>query len=236
MTLITNLNKPYIFHIDESVRQKFPSLTIGIAIIRGVRVAKLNTELLDRINKFVKSQAGLTNEIISSYPEVQSYRKVYKEMSVDWHSRRPSPEALLRRISKGKSLYQINTCVDAYNLVVLKNRISSGAFDLDKIKFPTTLRLTRQGEKILLLGDSEQTEFKPTELAYFDQEGAYNIDLNYRDAQRTAVTENTKNLLINIDGIYEISRNQVKKTLDETIQEITRYCGGQVEEVGIISA
>ena len=75
-----------------------------------------------------------------------------------------------------------------------------------------------------------------TEIAYFDQKGGYNIDFNYRDSQRTAVTLETKNLMINIDGVYDISRKQVEHTLKETLDIITKYCGGTVEIAGIVSA
>ena len=73
------------------------------------------------------------------------------------------------------------------------------------------------------------------ELGYFDQKGGYNVDFNYRDAKRTAVTEKTKNILINIDGIYSINRAMVERTLKEVIEIITKYCGGKVEMVGVVS-
>lgn len=225
-----------IFSIDEAVAQKYPSINIGIAVIKNINIKKTNPDLVQEISKFVSKQSHLSNEIISSYPEVISYRKLYKEMRVDWHSRRPSPEALLRRISQKKDLYQINTCVDAYNLIVMKNRVSVGAFDYGKFSFPTMMRFPKKGEEILLLGDKEPTKFKETELAYFDQNGGYNIDFNYRDAQRTAVTEDTKDILLNIDGIYDISREKVEQSLKESIEIIQKYCGGTVEFAGIVLA
>ena len=94
------------------------------------------------------------------YPEIVSYRKFYKEMGIDWHSC-PSPEALLRRVALGKGLYTINTCVDAYNLVVMKRRVSVGAFNYDQVKFPTVLRYAGQGDEILLLGDETPTSIRP---------------------------------------------------------------------------
>jgi lysyl-tRNA synthetase class 1 len=224
------------FSIHQDITKKYPSITIGIAIIKGVKIEKENKELNKKIDEFVKLQTGLTTEMIAQYPEIQSYRRVYKEMGIDWHSRRPSPEALLRRIALNKGLYRINSCVDAYNLVVMKYRVSSGAFDLDNIKLPTIMRFPKQGEEILLLGDKEPTKYKAIELAYFDRIGGYNIDFNFRDAQRTAVTEKTKNIIINIDGIYEINRDMVERTLKETINEIINYCGGKLEIAGIITA
>ena len=233
--LFPDLKDSKIFSISPEMAQKYPSLNIGIAIIKGVNIKKNNPELSKEIELFTKSQDGLNNEIISSYPEIQSYRKIYKEMGIDWHSKRPSPEALLRRIALKKGLYNINTCVDAYNLIVMKHRVSSGAFDLDQVKLQTVLRFPREGEEILLLGDDQPTKYKLIDLAYFDQIGGFNIYFNYRDAQRTAITEKTSNILLNIDGIFNITREQVELSLKENIEIITKYCGGNVEFAGIVS-
>lgn len=234
--LYPNFTDKKIFSIDDQVAKKYPSINIGIAIIKNINIKKSDTRLIEEINQFVESQSSLTNEIISTYPEVLAYRKLYKEMGIDWHSRRPSPEALLRRISQKKNLYQINTCVDAYNLIVMKHRVSVGAFDYDKFNLPTIMRFPKEGEEILLLGDKEPTKFKPTELAYFDKNGGYNIDFNYRDAQRTCVTEQTKDILLNVDGIYDIDRTLAEKSLKESIDIIQKYCGGTVEFAGIVPA
>jgi len=155
-------------------------------------------------------------------------------MEVDWHSRRPSPEALLRRVALGKGLYTINTCVDAYNLVVMRHYVSVGAFDADNVKFPTVLRFAGDGDEILLLGDKEPTKYTAKELSYYDREGGYNIDFNYRDAQRTMVTQNSKNIWINVDGIFDITPQQVERSLKESVDMIINYCGGTVEFQGVV--
>jgi len=224
-----------IFSIDSAVKTKYPSISIGVAIIKGVTIKKTDEKLQSELNAFLTQQTNLTTELINTYPEVLSYRKLYKEMKVDWHSRRPSPEALLRRIATKKGLYNVNTLVDAYNLVVMKHRVSVGAFDLDKIKFPTVLRFPKQGDKILLLGDKEPTEYETAELAYFDREGGYNIDFNFRDAQRTAVYEDTKNIILNVDGVYDVTREKVEQSLKESIEIIQKYCGGKVELAAIVT-
>ncbi len=227
------LNKPEIFSIDKVLSQKLPSISIGIAIIRGVEVKKSNEALEKAKEELLNTFEDLTTEQLGQYSEIQSYRKLYKEMGVDWHSRRPSPEALLRRVALKKGLYTVNTCVDAYNLVVMKHRVSVGAFDLAEIQFPTVLRFTKLGEEILLLGDEKPTLYKDTEVAYFDKKGGYNMDFNYRDAKRTAVQLETKDLFINVDGVYDISPKKVEEVLKESCDMIIKYCGGKVEEFGI---
>ncbi|HVF69573.1 MAG TPA: lysine--tRNA ligase [Xanthomonadales bacterium] len=227
------LNKQEIFSINSELAKKFPSIRVGIAVIKGVSIKKEDPELEKEKKGLLKSLESLTTEELGQYPEVVSYRKLYKEMGIDWHSRRPSPEALLRRVALNKGLYTINTCVDAYNLVVMKHRISIGAFDLDKIEFPTVLRFAKENEEILLLGDTEPTKYKDREIAYFDKKGGYNIDFNFRDSQRTAVSLKTKNLYINVDGVYDITPKQVEEVLKEAVDTIIKHCGGKLETFGI---
>lgn len=229
------LNKPELFAIHGDVKKRYPSVSIGIALIRGVDIKKSDDRLESEKKEFLASLAGLTTEQLGQHPEIVSYRKLYKEMGIDWHSRRPSPEALLRRVALGKGLYTINTCVDAYNLVVMKNRVSVGAFDYDQVKFPTVLRYAGEGDEIVLLGDETPTKYTSKELAYYDQKGGYNIDFNYRDAKRTMVTEKTKNIWINIDGVFDITPQQVEKSLQESVEKITKYCGGTVEFAGVVT-
>ncbi|MCX6816797.1 MAG: lysine--tRNA ligase [Candidatus Beckwithbacteria bacterium] len=217
--------------------KKYPSASVGFALIKGVKIGKINTELEKEKQDFLKTVNGLTTEALNQSPEILSYRKMYKQMGVDWHSKRPSPEALLRRIATGKGLYNpINVIVDAYNLIVMKNKVSCGAFDSDKIKFPSVVQIAQGGETALFLGDNQPTVLKPGEVCYFDQLGPYNMDYNYRDATRALATEKTKNVWVNVDGIYEITPDKVQKTVEETIAIIIKYCGGQVLEKGILVA
>lgn len=230
---IKKLQKPKIFSINNEVKQKFPSISIGIAVIKGVTIEKSNSNLEKEKEELLKSLEGLTTEQIGQYKEIQSYRRLYKETGIDWHSRRPSPEALLRRVALKKGLYTVNTCIDTCNLIVMKHRVSIGAFDLDTISFPTVLRLAKSREEILLLGDDKPTRYKDGEIAYFDKVGGYNIDFNYRDSQRTAVQLTTKNLYINVDGVYDIAPSQVEKSLQEACDVIIKYCGGKIELFGV---
>ena len=232
-TTVTILHKPELFTIHPEVKKRYPSVSIGVALIRGVEIKKIDERLEGEKKELLAFLEGLTTEKIGLYPEIVSYRKLYKEMGIDWHSRRPSPEALLRRVALGKGLYTINTCVDAYNLVVMKHRVSVGAFDYDSVKFPTVLRFAGEGDEILLLGDKEPTKYTSKELAYYDQEGGYNIDFNFRDAQRTMVTEQTRNVWVNVDGIFDITPEQVEQSLRESVEKIVAYCGGTVEFIGI---
>jgi DNA/RNA-binding domain of Phe-tRNA-synthetase-like protein len=116
----------------------------------------------------------------------------------------------------------------------MKNRVSVGAFDADKIKFPTRLNFGAAGDKVLLLGNREPVSITPKELAYYDQGGGYNLDFNYRDSQRTMVTNTTINLWVNVDGIFDATPEKVEATLNEAVDKIIKYCGGILEFKGVV--
>ena len=227
------LSNHKLLSIDNKVLKKYPSVILGFAVIKGVKIkkkdARMEKEKKIALDKYVDID-------LNNSPEVLSYRKMYKDMGIDWHSRRPSPEALMRRIIKGKGLYRINTAVDACNLIVMKHLVSHGVFDYNKVKFPTALKTAEGGEKILLLGDKKETILTKGEVCYFDRESPYNLDFNYRDIQRTCVTEKTTNILINTDGVYNIGRKKLETALRDCVKEVIKYCGGSVEIIGIVKA
>lgn len=233
-TEVQVIEKPEYLMVSKDLKAVFPSVSIGAAIIRGVRVSKTDPGLEQEKEALIKSYSGLTTEQIGEFPEIQSYRKLYKATGVDWHSRRPSPEALLRRIALGKGLYTINTCVDAYNLIVMREHVSAGAFDLSGLAFPTVLRFAKAGEEILLHGDEKPTAFKEGEFLYADAHGPYNMDFNYRDARHALVTEETTDVFINVDGIFAVTPERVQEVLDKAVKIITTYCGGTVEFKGVV--
>lgn len=231
---ITVMSKPELFTISDEVKKTYRGISIGLAVISGVQISKTNPKLEREKSALLAELENLTTQEIGKYPEVVSYRKLYRSMGIDWHSRRPSPEALLRRVALKKGLYTVNTCVDAYNLVVMKYRISVGAFDYDTIVLPTILQFAKKGDFITLLGDNEPTIYTEKELAYYDGKGGYNIDFNYRDAQRTMVTEQTVNILINVDGVFDITPLEVERSLRASADKIIQYCGGTVECMGVV--
>ncbi|MBN2015889.1 lysine--tRNA ligase [Candidatus Dojkabacteria bacterium] len=231
---IDDIDDSKIIEIDKKLLESYENINIGIAVIKGVKVEKKNSEL-EKLKKKTLSgiRKTLSLEAIDDIPQIESYMHMYKRMGVDTGSRKASPEALLRRVVEGEGIYNVNTCVDAYNIAVLLTQVSTGAFDLETLKFPVVVREARNGEKIEIIG-GEKKKLKDGEVCYFDQNGAYNIDYNWRDADRTKVTEKTKDLWINVEGVNSITRDQVADTLKLAVELITRFCGGSVGKVGLV--
>ncbi|MBW2277897.1 MAG: hypothetical protein JRF63_10415 [Deltaproteobacteria bacterium] len=87
--------------------------------------------------------AGLT---AGQIPATAETRKLYRAVGLDPTKTRPSSEALLRRIVKGKKLYRIHPLVDLFNLVSVTEQLSVGLYDEARIVGKTvTVRLGAEG-------------------------------------------------------------------------------------------
>jgi len=180
------------------------------------------------------SKKKLTTEDINKIEPIIAYRQILKATGVDYHSKRPSPEALLRRIVLGKGLYTINTAVDAYNLAVIERGIGLGGFDYKKISPPVVLRFAGEGEEMHLLGDEEPTKVEKGEAVYSDNEKLLTLDLNYRDIDKTKITLETKDIILFADGGPNINPENVRDTLKLGADYIVQFCGGKIGEIKLV--
>lgn len=222
------------YNISPEVRQMFPGISFAYVVIKGVDVKKVNPGLEQLKNSVLSSKKSLITEDINKIRSVCTYREMIRKTGVDFHSRRPSPDALLRRIALGKGLYTINTAVDSYNLAVIETGIGLGGFDFSKIIEPVSLRFSKEGEEVFLLGDEEKSYTKNGELVYADKNKILTIDLNYRDIDETKINLDTKDVILFADGGPEINSEEVKKALERGTGYITRFCGGKAEGINLI--
>lgn len=214
--------------INKEVREKFPGIKLGFNVLKGVSIKK-SDDALSELQK--KLWAGLNfEELKKSSPRLEAFREIYKGFGVNPSKNRPSPVALITRLANRKELPNVNLAVDIYNAIAVKHQLAIGLFDLDKIKLPIELRFALGGEKFQGLGTEEPVPIMPGELCYFDATGIVMArDFNYYDSELTKVDENTKNILLNVDGNEACTKEEVKECLDELEKLLKEYCGGSTQ-------
>ena len=187
------LNKKVIIS-DEAKRL---GLKTTYAIIRGVNV-KNSDEELDILKKRIGSEFD--------EKRLKYMQDSYRSFGIDPQKRVPSAEALIKRLKEGKPLYKINTLVDAYNLSSIRESLPMAAYDLSKVDFPITLRMAKDGEEITLIG-GEKKKIKSNEIVYADSSDILCLDFNYRDCDKTKITDKTKDIIVFVDGCNSINGN-----------------------------
>lgn len=209
--------------VDTTFWEVFPNATIEVLVIEGINnqvdpsSESRFTQLLDQAAK--EAQTYLTEEPFSQNEVIAQWRQAFTKFKTK-KGAHSSIEALLKRVSQGREFSPINPLVDCYNSISLTYGVPCGGEDLEKIKGDLQLGKAVGGEKFLPLGSQEDAPALPEELIYFDEEGAICRCLNWREAQRTMLTEETTKAVLVIESINEAQAVRGAKAM-EALKELT---------------
>lgn len=218
------------FIAEPSFWALFPDCEIGILVMDNVKnqtqgndpALKKIKELLDTSSR--ESTKFLTEPVLSQNSVVSVWRAAFMKFKTK-KGARSSIEALLRRIEKGNGVGSINPLVDLYNAISLSYGLPCGMEDLDAVKGDLRLTITTGGDDFLALGDMEPDPTLPGELCYLDDLGGVCRCWNWRDGQRTMLTENTRRAIAVIESV-DPSRHQ-------ELQEAVNALAAWAEETGV---
>ncbi len=173
---------------DKILTDTCPDVRLGVLLI-NIKNAPSGEDLLKAIQETLdETSASLSTEDISSIPPLHATRQAYKALGKDPSRYRPSAEALLRRVVKGKGLYHVNNVVDTLNLISVKSGFSIGGYDFEKIKGGVRLGRGEVDEPYQAIGRGAlNIEGLPI---LRDKEGAFGSPTS--DSTRTMVTDKTK--------------------------------------------
>ncbi|MDP2624812.1 MAG: lysine--tRNA ligase [Candidatus Peregrinibacteria bacterium] len=231
---VAPVETPFII-IRKEVRERFPGIKLGFNLLKGVKIEKHHDDLEKIRDELWK---GLEFEDLkSNSPRLEGFREIYRGFGVKPSKNRPSPVALISRLSNDKPLPNINVAVDIYNAVAVKHQLAIGLFNADAVTLPVELAFAKGGEKFQGLGSDKAVPIMPGELCYFDGSGIVMArDFNYLDSEITKVDEDTINLLLNVDGNAACSLEDVEACLAELEELLQKYCGGTLGERVMIDA
>jgi DNA/RNA-binding domain of Phe-tRNA-synthetase-like protein len=215
--------------IDSELKAHFPELSVNILQIKKVKIQKRNSELEKfkaEIIKQVREEYKL--ESLKDQQTFRAYRDFFWNVGIDPTKNRPAAEALIRRILGGRTIPNINSLVDAYNLASIKSRIALATFDTDKLEGDLLMRFAEEGEQFLGIGMEKPLILKGGEIVVTDNEKLIAV-YPYRDADNTKVTEKTENITIIVCGAPGINKETLENASKLAEKYIQRFCDGNVE-------
>lgn len=211
------------FIIDDSFWELFPDAKIGVIVCNNIDNNKKDTKKYEKLVSDSQKEALklLDNSEFSKNTVVSIWREAFKKFPTK-KGARCSLENLMKRVHKGNDIGTINPLVDIYNSISLKYGLPCGGEDIDK--FVGNIQLTKADgdEHFVPLGDEENKPPKEGEIVYKDDEGAICRCFNWREAERTMLTENTTNAFLIIELIDDSRTdifNQALKELDKLVIE-----------------
>jgi DNA/RNA-binding domain of Phe-tRNA-synthetase-like protein len=219
------------FRISEDFFALFPDAILGVVAAWGVD-NHTRPEDVDSLSRLLASaQKSLTDRLgenLTEEPRIRCWRDAYRAFGAKPKDNPSSIENLARRARKGELLRHINKIVDLYNVVSLSHFLPVGGEDLDRIQGDILLtRAAADERKVRLLGESEERAPKPGEVIYKDELGAICRRWNWKEAERTKLTEDTTNVVLVIEAIPPISREELEAATSDLSLRLRESCGGQ---------
>ena len=214
--------------IHISVQERFAGLNVLPSIICGLEVEEKGDEGFKafRSQVFDEVREKYDLETVKDDAVFRKYREFFWKLGIDPTKKRPASEALVRRILQGKTIPEINTLVDAYNLASIETGIPLAAFDRDHLVGDLLMRFSEEGETFTGIG-MKKPILLSKELVIADEENVVAV-YPYRDADITKVGIDTSEILLLSCGVPGIENETLEGALSIANEIITRFCCGEV--------
>ena len=213
------------FSIDPAIIELFPEVKVGLLVVKGFDNQKNEEKTASSLRQTEEAIRGkYTLEELSTLPKVADWKEAYRKFGFKSSSHRSSVEALLRRILQGKELPSINLLVDLYNLISVKHALPVGCDDLDQVDGNITLTIADGTENFIMLGAEKPEEIKKGEVIYRDDKEVLCRSWNYRECDKTKITEKTKNVCLVLEGLSHTSEEEIMRALSELRILLSTYC------------
>lgn len=220
--------------ISPAIFEVFPGLHTGVVKAKGIDNLGNSSAVQESIRKV---QTGIRDtfspEILADHPKIQNWHKAYASFGAKPKKHRSSVESLYRMTLEGRKLRPINRIVDIYNYVSLLHMIPVGGDDLAKVEGDIELRFARGNEPFSPLGSQEVQIVRGGEVVYADEREVLCRRWNWRECEKTKMTEETRDVLLVSEGLPPVTSGEIEKAVMTLSRMIEKYCGGEID-VGIL--
>lgn len=222
------------FIITEKFWDIFPEAEISVILAKDIdNSEKGNEAVRPKMLKGLKeanvnAKKYLTKEVFSENAVIAVWREAFQKFKTK-KGARCSVEAMLKRIDKGNEIGGIIPLVDVYNTVSLDHGIPCGGEDLDSMKGDMILTIADGCESFKPLGADKPDEALPGEVIYRDDEGAVCRCWNWREGERTMLTEDTKNAFLIIESVDPGRHDEFVAATEELDELVKKYFGCDTE-------
>lgn len=216
--------------VDEKVFQVFPLFRRGIVVASGIQNQGGSEELESLLNEAVES-AGRRPIDVKVDPRIAVWAEAHRTFGSNPNKFPPAHFSLIKRVQKpGTRLPFINKVVAVMNYNSIADVIPVGGDDLEHAGPCLELRHATGQETFVPL-DAPQTSEHPTpgEVIYVvaDSGRVMCRRWNWRNGYETRITEETRAMVMNIDGLGEDSESRAAKTRDRVASMLEKYCGAR---------
>ena len=224
--------------IENDFWDLFPEASLAVLVTekneKNISQEELNEikSILDKAN--AKAIDYLTEEELSNNPVIKVWREAYKKFPGK-KGARCSVENLLKRVKNGNPVGTILPSVDITNAISLEYALPIGAEDIDKIDGNLVLGRMNGTEPFMPIGSEKDEPPLPGEIAYKDNTGVVCRCLNWRDGQRTQITDATTKEFIVMECLEKDRQKDLENALNDLEKYLTKYIGSKILKKEILT-
>ncbi len=217
-----------IFGYDPAILARYPHLTGGVMLARGVTNGPATEPLRAA---YEAEQAATLRRLgtapLSRLPSLAAWRGAFRGFGVDPTQYRSAAEALLRRLTKTGSLPSVNALVDLGNLVSIRYALPVAIFDLRAARGAVTVRFADGTERFTPLGEAVP-EHPPAGEVFFSDDAGLVLARRWcwRQSAESAARADTADVLITIEAQHPDGRADVEAALRDARELLAGTAGG----------
>lgn len=204
-----------IIRCNQELFEMFPEASVHGIVFEGV--VEFDPSVAARWKqKAIESVAasGFTTESVLDAPVVKEWRSAFQRFGVKPSKYRSAIEQLYRRALKQEIIETSLPLVNLYCYISLIELVPMGAYDLDTVEGDIVVRLSRENETFLGIGDTEPLLSTPGVVVYSDDGGIICWAWNHRDAARTALSPRTNRAIFFADSASHESESRTGAAIE----------------------
>ena len=117
-----------------------------------------------------------------------------------------------------------------HKYISIKHMVPVGGDDIDKVEGDIVLRLASGTETFRALNSEEIKNPKLGEVVYCDEKEVLCRRWNWRECDKSKMTETTKNVILVVEGLPPVSHIAAQEIIDELAELVKKYCGGDISK------
>jgi len=217
--------------IDAKIFEEYPAFRRGIVIAKNMDNQGHSRELEDMLSNAIVQTAQQPIDLKAD-PRTTAWNEAHRHFQSNPNKFPPAHCALLKRVQKPNvKIPFINKVVAIMNINSIRDVTPVGGDDVMRARGSLELRYADGSETFTPLGNPDVKEQPvPGEVIYVVAESKEVMcrRWNWRNGHATRIAEDTRVIVMNIDGLGEDSEARSTVTRDRVAQMLEAYCQAEV--------
>lgn len=228
------------FTVSKKLFEQYPDLIEAVVVLKDIDNTVDGSDILKllRTEERVKQNA-LEKGKLGDHPKIKPWRDAFQSFGSKPSKFPSSVEALLKRVLQGQKLPDVNPLVNLYNYCSIKHILPFGGEDFEGVYGDMELRHCDGTEEYYAIFSDENEPPDKGEIAWVDDRGVTCRKWNWRQCDRTKITEETTEGYFIIDrlptvgkqeqGNGELLKTEIENAAKEFIELAEKHLGAKGE-------